>query len=173
MEDGIFISQSKYARDLVKKFGLDLAKATHTPMGSTAKLGKDLKGKAFYQTLYRSMIGSLLYLTTSRPDIAFSVGSSSRYQSAPKDSHHLFIKRIIKYILGTLDYGLWYPYDTTGEVVGYTDADWAGCSDDHKSTSEGYFYVGNYIVAWHSKKQNSISLSTTEAEYITAGSYCS
>ncbi|CAL9028710.1 unnamed protein product [Prunus brigantina] len=170
--DGIFISQSKYAKSLVTKFGLEGAKSARTPMSTSAKIHRDLLGKSVDQTLYRSMIGSLLYLTASRPDISFSVGVCARFQSDPKESHLFAVKRIIKYVSGTIDFGLWYTYDTCVNLVGYSDADWAGCSDDRKSTSEGVFYAGNNLVAWHSKKQNSVSLSTAEAEYVAAGSCC-
>ncbi|RVW15001.1 Copia protein [Vitis vinifera] len=146
LKDGIFLSQSKYARELVKKFGLESTKHFRTPMPTNLKLSKDESGKGVEETLYRSMIGSLLYLTASRPDIAFSVGV----------------------IAGTLELGLWYPFDTHSDVACYTDADWAGNVDDRKSTSGGCFYIGNCLVAWMSKKQNSVSLSTAEAEYIAA-----
>ena len=112
LEDGMFISQSKYARDLVKKFDLDSAKHARTPMSTTTKLSKDTSGKDVEQTLYWSMIGSLLYLTASRPDIAFSVGVCARYQASPKESHLLSLKRIIKNVSGTLSYGIWYSFDT-------------------------------------------------------------
>ncbi|CAL8988995.1 unnamed protein product [Prunus brigantina] len=170
--DGIFVSQSKYAKNLVSKFGLEGAKSARTPMSTSAKIHRDLHGKSVDQTLYRSMIGSLLYLTASRPDISFSVGVCARFQSDPKESHLFAVKRIIKYVSGTIEFGLWYTYDTSVNLIGYSDADWAGCSDDRKSTSGGVFYVGNNLVAWHSKKQNSVSLSTAEAEYVAAGSCC-
>ncbi|CAL8162045.1 unnamed protein product [Prunus armeniaca] len=170
--DGIFVSQSKYAKKLVTKFGLEGAKSARTPMSTSAKIHRDLHGKSVDQTLYRSMIRSLLYLTASRPDISFSVGVCARFQSDPKESHLFAVKRIIKYVSGTIEFGLWYTYDTCVNLVGYSDADWAGCSDDRKSTSGGVFYVGNNLVAWHSKKQNSVSLSTPEAEYVAAGSCC-
>ena len=172
MDDGIFLSQSKYAKELVKKFGLDSTKHFRTPMSTTTKLYKDTSRKDFEQKLYRSMIGSLLYLTASRPDISFSVGAFARYQANPKESYLTCVKRIIRYVNGTLDFGLWYPYDTSLIVAGYSDADWAGNIDDRKSTSGACFYIGDCLVAWLSKKQNSISLSTTEAEYIAAGSCC-
>ncbi|CAL8169299.1 unnamed protein product [Prunus armeniaca] len=170
--DGIFISQSKYAKNLVTKFGLEGAKSARTPMSTSAKIHRDLHGKSVDQTLYRSMIGSLLYLTASRPDISFSVGVCARFQSDPNESHLFAVKRIIKYVSETIEFGLWYTYDTCVNLVGYSDADWAGCSDDRKSTSGGVFYVGNNLVSWHSKKQNSVSLSTAEAEYVAAGSCC-
>jgi hypothetical protein len=118
------------------------------------------------------MIGSLLHLTASRPDIAFSVGVCAHFQANPKESHLTAVKRIIRYVNNTLLYGIWYSRETNLVVVGYSDADWAGNVDDRKSTSGGCFYVGNNLVTWMSKKQASISLSTVEAEYIAAGSCC-
>ncbi|CAL8083511.1 unnamed protein product [Prunus armeniaca] len=170
--DGIFISQSKYAKNLVKKFGLEATKSVRTPMSTSAKIHRDLHSKSVDQTLYKSMIESLLYLTASRLDIYYSVGVCARFQSDPKESHLFVVKRIVKYVSGTVEFGLWYTYDTCVNLVGYSDADWAGCSDDRKSTSGGVFYIGNNLVAWHSKKQNSVSLSTTEAEYVAVGSCC-
>nr|CAN60812.1 hypothetical protein VITISV_038721 [Vitis vinifera] len=161
LKDGIFLSQSKYASELVKKFGLESTKHFRTPMPTNLKLSKDEFGKGVEETLYRSMIGSLLYLTASRPNIAFSVGVYARYQC------------IIRYIAGTLELGLWYPFDTHFDVACYTDADWARNVDDRKNTSGGCFYIGNCLVAWMIKKQNFVSLSIVEAEYIAAGSCCS
>ena len=118
------------------------------------------------------MIGSLIYLTTSRPDLSFSVGICARYQSDPRESHLKAVKRIIKYIHETSHYGIWYPRDSTLQLIGYSDADWAGSIDDRKSTSGCCYFLGNCLVAWHSEKQNSVSLSTAEAEYIAVGSCC-
>ena len=98
-------------------------------------------------TLYRSIIRSLLYLTASRPDIAFSVGVCARYQAAPRESHLIAVKRIIRYINGTPNYGLWYSKDSNACLTGYSDADWAGSVDDQKSTLGGYFYLGNNLVS--------------------------
>ena len=105
-KEGIFISQEKYARNIVKKFGLDSKKNAFTPMSSSIKLSVDSSSVEVSPTLYRSIIGSLLYLMTSRPDIAFSVGVCARYQAAPKESHLTTVKRIIRYVNGTPDYGL-------------------------------------------------------------------
>ncbi|XXG47972.1 hypothetical protein AAC387_Pa02g2528 [Persea americana] len=117
------------------------------------------------------MICSLLYLTASRPDITYSVGVCARYQSKPKESHVRAVKQILKYIsTGTVDYGIWLSKETNTTIVGFSDADWARRVNDRKSTSGGCFFVGNNLVAWHSKKQTSTSLSTAEAEYIAAGS---
>ena len=123
--------------------------------------------------MYRSMIGSLLYLTTSRPDITFAVGVCARYQAEPKMSHLVQVKMIPKYINGTINYGILYSHSDNFRLIGYCDADWAGSTDDEKSTSGGCFFLGNNFVSWFSKKQNSVSLSTAEAEYIAAGSSCS
>ena len=168
----IFLSQSKYAKNFVKKFGLESASSVRTPMSPNVKLAIDLLGKSVDPSLYRSMIGSLLYLTASRPDISYSVGVCARYQANPKESHTNTLKRIIKYVKTIAEFGVWYSKDTSDVLVGYFDADWAGNADDRKSTSGGCFYVGNNLVSWMSKKQNSISLSTAEAEYIVAGSCC-
>jgi hypothetical protein len=112
ISEGIFISQSKYARDLVKHFGLDGKSHARTPMSTSVKISSDLVGKPVDPTLYRSMIGSLLYLTTSRPDIAFSVGVCAHFQANPKESHLTAVKRIIKYVNDTLLYGIGYSRET-------------------------------------------------------------
>ncbi|CAM8895696.1 unnamed protein product [Rhodiola kirilowii] len=170
--EGIFISQSKYATNLIKKFDLEKASHKRTPAATHVKITKDEAGTSVDQTLYRSMIGSLLYLTASRPDIAHDVGVCARYQANPKESHLMNVKSIIKYVCGTADYGLWYTKDTNSCLVGYCDVDWAGNIEDRKSKSGGCFFLGNNLVSWFSKKHNSISLSTAEAEYIAAGSCC-
>ena len=118
-KEGMFISQEKYARNLVKKFGLDSKKHTSTPMSSSTKLNLDHSEVQVSSTLYRSIIGSLLYLTASRPDIAFSVGVCARYQAAPKESHLTAVKQIIRYVNGTPDYDLWYSKDSNACLAGY------------------------------------------------------
>ena len=173
MEDSIFLSQSKYAKNIVKKFGMENASHKRTPAPTHLKLSKDEAGTSVDQSLYRSMIGSLLYLTASRPDITFAVGVCARYQANPKISHLNQVKRILKYVNGTSDYGIMYCHCSDSMLVGYCDADWAGSADDRKSTSGGCFYLGNNLISWFSKKQNCVSLSTAEAEYIAAGSSCS
>lgn len=119
------------------------------------------------------MIGSLLYLTTSRPDIVQVVCMVARFQASPKQSHVNVVRRIFKYLQGTLTYGLWYPKKGDFTLQTYIDAGWAVCVDDRKSTSGGAFFLGDRLVSWHSKKQESISLSTAEAEYIAVATCCS
>ena len=118
------------------------------------------------------MIGSLFYLTASRPNISYSVRVCARYQVNPKESHMIALKRIIKYVKTTADFGVWYSKDTNDVLAGYSDVDWAVNVDDRKSTSGGCFYVGNNLVSLMSKKKNSISLSIAEGEYIAANSCC-
>ncbi|XP_024006500.1 uncharacterized protein LOC112083013 [Eutrema salsugineum] len=162
-EEGVFISQSTYARNLLKRFKLDSAKEAKTPMSTTTSLTRDDEGTSVDPTLYRGMIGSLLYLTASRPDLCLSVGICARYQAKPKQSHLEAVKRIIKYVMGTVDLGIWYSKGSNQNLVGYCDADWAGSADDRESTSGGCFFLGNNLISWLSKKQNSVSLSTAEA----------
>ncbi|KAF7119794.1 hypothetical protein RHSIM_Rhsim13G0158900 [Rhododendron simsii] len=170
--DGIFINQSKYIKDLLKRFDMEKAKPMGTPMSTSTKLDKDEMGKPFDEKKYRGMIGSLLYLTASRPDIMFSVCLCARFQSSPKESHHIAVKRIFKYLIGTPNLGLWYPRGTSIDLIGYSDADFAGCSIDRKSTSGTCQFLGHSLVSWFSKKQHSVALSTAEAEYVAVGSCC-
>ena len=136
----------------MKKFDLESASSVRTPMNPNIKLTIDLLGKSVDSSLYRSMIGSLLYLTASRPGISYSVGVCGRYQANPKESHMISLKRIIKYVKIIANFGVSYSKDTNGVLTGYFDIDWAGNADDRKSTSEGCFYVGNNLVSWMSKK---------------------
>jgi hypothetical protein len=119
------------------------------------------------QKLYRSMIGSLLYVTASRPDVMFSVCMCARLQASPRESHLKAIKRILRY-----NVGLWYPKGLKFELVGYSDSDYAGCKVERKSTSSTCQFLGRSLVSWSSKKQNSIAFSTAEVEYIFACSCC-
>ncbi|XP_062104185.1 uncharacterized mitochondrial protein AtMg00810-like [Humulus lupulus] len=171
-DDGTFVSQSKYAKNLVKKFGLENAKHINTPMSTTLKLSKDEQGVKVEPTLYRSMIGNLLYLIASRPNICYSVGVCARYQGNPMESHISIVKRIIRYVNSTVDFGIWFSKDTNSNLVCFSDTDWAKNAYDRKSTNGGCFYIGNNLVSGHSKKQSCISLLTAEAEYIAAGSCC-
>ncbi|KAL0545287.1 hypothetical protein IC582_020437 [Cucumis melo] len=149
---GIFLSQGKYARNLITKFGLNKAKPKRTPVVLHLKLLKDDSGERVDESLYRSIIGSLLHLTISRPDITFTVGVCARYQASPRISHLHFDERILKYVLGTTEYGFSYTYDTSSALVGLCDTDWVGCLDDRKSTSGGCFFLGNNLTAWFNKK---------------------
>jgi hypothetical protein len=141
-------------------------------MVTGCKLSKDDDSPDVDQSSYRSMIGSLLYITTSHPDIMHVVGMVRRYQVAPKKSHFQDVKRIFRYLKETMTYGLWYPRNQSLQLIAYSDVDWENCVDERKSTSGGEFFLGNSLVSWLSKKQGSISLSTIEVEYIAAATCC-
>jgi len=141
-------------------------------MATNGHLDLDVDGKPVDQSLYRSMIGSLLYLTASRPDIMFSVCLCARFQANPKESHLSAVNSILRYLKHTPSIGLWYPKGASLDLLGYSDSDFAGSRVDRKSTSGGCHLLGRSLVSWSSKKQNSVALSTAEAEYIAAGACC-
>ena len=170
--EGTFVNQAKYTRDMLKRFKFEDAKGCKSPMATSTDLHPDHLGKDVDQKVYRSMIGSLLYLCASRPDIMFSVGMCARYQSAPKESHYTAVKRIFRYLVHTPSFGLWFPKGSSFSLTGYSDADYAGDKKDRKSTSGACQFLGRSLVCWSSKKQNCVALSTTEAEYISAASCC-
>ncbi|XP_070029944.1 secreted RxLR effector protein 161-like [Nicotiana sylvestris] len=122
--------------------------------------------------MYRGIIGSLIYLTTSRPNIIFSVGLCARFQSNPKESHLKAAKRILRYLKGTQDLVLSYPTSDSFNLIGYVDADYAGYLVDMKSTSGMAYFLGSCLISWGTRKQNSVALSTGEAEYVAATSCC-
>ncbi|KAK6162210.1 hypothetical protein DH2020_002051 [Rehmannia glutinosa] len=172
LKDGTFISQTKYTRDLMKKFGMEEKSSVKIPMNTSVKMDMDADGKAVDQTRYRALIGSLLYLTASRPDITFAVGLCARFQSNPKESHMSAVKRIFRYLKGTIQYVLFYPTNENFSLKGYSDSDYAENIYDRKSTSGSYQFLGDCLVSWFSKKQNCVSLPTAEAEYISAAFCC-
>ena len=141
-KDGIFINQTKYARDILKKFGMDGVKLSKTPMSTTTKLNKDENSKPVDEKWFRGMIGSLLYLTASRSDIMFATCLCAHFQSSPKESHLNAIKRIFKYLSGSLHLGLWYRRNLSFDLISYSDADFAGSLLDRKSTSGTCQFLG-------------------------------
>ncbi|GJS79818.1 retrovirus-related pol polyprotein from transposon TNT 1-94 [Tanacetum coccineum] len=149
---GIFINQSKYANEILKKFDLLKSYPIDTPMVERTKLDEDLSGIPVDQTRYRGMVGCLMYLTASRPDLVFAVCMCARYQSKPTKKHLEAVKRVFRYLQGTINMGLWYPKDTAMALTAYADA--------------------NHAVSWSSKKQTSTSISSTEAEYIAMSGCC-
>ncbi|XP_021732729.1 uncharacterized protein LOC110699548 [Chenopodium quinoa] len=166
--EGIMIHQQKYFKELLKKYNRENTKTNHTPMGTATRLDEDPQGKSVDQTTYRGMIGSLLYLTASRPDIAFSIGLCARFQSNPKESHLTVVKRILIYLKGTDDMCLFYPRSDDFMLRRFTDADYAGDLVNRKSTSSMVQFLGYCLVSWGTKKQNTVALSTAEAEYVAA-----
>ncbi|GJW35344.1 retrovirus-related pol polyprotein from transposon TNT 1-94 [Tanacetum coccineum] len=132
---GIFLNQSKYASEIIKKYGLLTSDSVDTPMVEKNKLDEDLQGKPVDATLYHGMIGSLMYLTSSRPDLIYVVCLCARYQAKPTEKHLNAVKRIFRYLKGTINMGLWYSKDTGMSLTTYSDADHAGCQDTRRSTS--------------------------------------
>ena len=170
LKSGTFIHQNKYVKNLLTKFGMDDCKPCSTPMCTTKSLISDDKDGLVDQTHYRCMIGSLLYLTASRPDIMHATCVCARYQSAPRMSNLIAVKRIFRYLKSAPTLGIWYPANGYIELSGYSDSDFAGCKTTRKSTSGGCQFLGNALVSWQSKKQAAVSTSTAEAEYIAAAS---
>ncbi|GJV18725.1 putative reverse transcriptase, RNA-dependent DNA polymerase [Tanacetum coccineum] len=171
-DDGIFISQDKYVDEILKKFGFSTVKTASTPMETSKPLLKDAEAEDVDVHLYRSMIGSLMYLTASRPDIMFVVCACARFQVTPKVSHLHAVKRIFRYLKGQPKLGLWYPKDSPFDLEAYTDSDYAGASLDRKSTTGGCQFLGSRLISWQCKKQTIVANSTTEAEYVAAASCC-
>ncbi|KAK2404761.1 putative mitochondrial protein [Trifolium repens] len=162
-DDGIFISQSKYANDVLKKFKLESCKPVSTPLAVNEKLSKvDGDDKADV-TQYRSLIGCLLYLTATRPDLMFSASLLSRFMHSPSVTHFGVGKRVLRYIKGTSDFGIWYS-KSDGKLEGFVDSDWAGSVDDSKSTTGYVFSLGSGVFSWNSKKQDVVAQSSAEAE---------
>jgi hypothetical protein len=149
---GIFISQEKCLKEMLNKFQMEDSSPVSIPMVIGCKLSKDDMSPDVDQRTYRSMIGSLLYITTSCLDIMQAIGMVGHYQSAPKQSHLVGVTRIFKYLKGTMTYGLWYPINQNFQLTTYLDADWENCVDERKSTSGGAFFLGDSLVAWISKK---------------------
>ncbi|GJR86978.1 putative ribonuclease H-like domain-containing protein [Tanacetum coccineum] len=171
-EDGIFISQDKYVAEILKKFNYSDVKSASTHVDLEKPLIKDGDTDDVDVHLYRSMIGSLMYLTASRPDIMFAVCACARFQFTPKTSHLLAVKKIFRYLKGKPTLGLWYSRDSPFERVAYTNSDYAGATLDRKSTTKGCQFLGNRLISWQCKKQTMVATSTTEAKYMAAASCC-
>jgi hypothetical protein len=146
-KEGTFISQTKYTRDILKKFGMDKGKSIKTPKGTNEHLNLDLGGTSVDQKVYRSMIESLFYLYASRSDIMLSVCMCVRFQATPKDCHLRAVKRTMKYLILTPNLGIWYRKGSHFELLGYSDADYAGCKVDRKSTFGTCQFFGQSLVS--------------------------
>jgi hypothetical protein len=164
----IFLIQGKYAVEILKRFDMMDCRAMSTPMQTNLKLLVDTSLEIVDVTLYKQMIGSLMYLTITRPNICFVMNTLSQYMVEPIRVHLVAAKHVMRYLKGTLDYGLCFTEDCDFKLYGYTDSDWAGRASDRKITSGCCFSLGSTMTSWQNKKQSSISLSTAEAEYIAA-----
>jgi hypothetical protein len=158
----IFVSQTKYARSLLDRFRMTDCKISSTPMEKGLKLSAKTDSKAVNESVYRQLVGSLIYLTTTRPDLSYVVSFISRFMTTSKVEHWTATKRVLRYVKGTLDFGILYNRSKDPRLCGYTDSDWAGCVDDRKSTSGYVFSLGMGAVTWTSKKQHAVALSSTK-----------
>ncbi|XP_052194172.1 uncharacterized mitochondrial protein AtMg00810-like [Diospyros lotus] len=167
-DGGVFICQKNYAKKILTKFGMADCNSVATPLIVNEKLMKEDGGKKVDATHYRSLVGNLLYLTATRPDLMFAASLLSRFMNSPSHFHLGATKRVMRYIQGTADYGIRFERQNKVMLVGYCDSDWAGCTDDMKSTSGYVFSFGSGVFSWLSKKQESVAQSSAEAENIAA-----
>ncbi|GKF34602.1 hypothetical protein Tco_0107802, partial [Tanacetum coccineum] len=168
----IFINQSKYGLESLKKYSFDSYDPVDTPMVEKSKLDEDKEGKAVDSSHYCGMIGILLYLTASRPDLQFSICMCARYQAQPTKKHLNAVKRIFRYLKETVHRGLWYLKDSSIALTAFADADHASCQDTRRSTSGSMQFLGDRLVNRSSKRQKSAMISSTEVEYIALYGCC-
>ncbi|KAL8160151.1 hypothetical protein V2J09_001688, partial [Rumex salicifolius] len=169
--NGVFICQKKYTREMLLTFGLLECNFVRNPIVPGEKLTLAGDGVLVDSTQYKQLIGSLLYLTNTRPDVMFVVGLLSRYMARPTRLHLQAAKRVLRYLKGTMEFGIWYRKGLkNGRLIGYTDSDHAGDKDDRKSTSGYVFFLAGGAVSWSSKKQPVVALSSTETEFVAAAS---
>ncbi|GJZ33617.1 putative ribonuclease H-like domain-containing protein [Tanacetum coccineum] len=162
----------KEGKELLLKYDFDSCDPVDTPMVEKSKLDEDKEGKAVDPSHYRGMIGTLLYLTANRPDLQFAICMCARYQARPTEKHLHTVKRIFRYLRGTINQGLWYPKDSSIALTAFADADHAGCQDTRRSTSVSIQFPGDRLVSWSSKRQKSAAISSMEAEYIAMSGCC-
>ncbi|GKA07508.1 retrovirus-related pol polyprotein from transposon TNT 1-94 [Tanacetum coccineum] len=169
LKEDVYMCQPE---EILKKYGIETCDPVGTPMEIKDKLDLDQNGSPVDATKYRSMIGALIYLTSSRPDIVHATCLCARYQAKPTEKHLKEVKRIFRYLWGTVNIGLWYTKDSGFKLTGFSDADYAGCKDTFKSTSGGAQFLGKKLVSWSSKKQDCTTLSTAKAEYVSLSACC-
>ncbi|GKA44620.1 ribonuclease H-like domain-containing protein [Tanacetum coccineum] len=161
---GLFLSQSKFAEEILERAHMQNCNPCRTPVDTESKLGSD-GDPVSDPTLYRSLAGALQYLTFTRPDLSYAVQQVCLYMHDPRDPHFTALKRILRYVRGTLDYGLQLHVSSTTQLSAYTDADWAGCPVTRRSTSGYCVFLGDNLLSWSAKRQVTLSRSSAEAEY--------
>lgn len=169
-ENGIYLSQKKYAKEVLDRFGMRESNPSKNPIVPGCKLTKDENGVKVDETEYKQVVGCLMYLAATRPDLMYVIGLVSRYMGCPTELHMQVVKRVLRYLRGTVDLGLQYKRNGTNKLEAFTDSDYAGDLDDRRSTSGYVFMLSSCAVSWSSKKQPVVTLSTTEAEFIAAAS---
>ncbi|GKD75512.1 retrovirus-related pol polyprotein from transposon TNT 1-94, partial [Tanacetum coccineum] len=169
-DKGIFICQERYANEILKMFGMDKCNPIGTSIENKTKPSKNDRGKKVDSTVFKSLVRSLSYLTCTRSDILFAVGLISHFMEEPTTKHLKIAKRILRYIKGTVDYGMFYSTSEDFKLVVYSDSDWAESKDNGRSTLKFLFFLGNNAFTWSSKKQPIVTLSSCEADYLAATS---
>jgi len=172
-QKGISVTQHKYIQDLIQLAGLTKATTVDTPMEINVKYRRDEGQLLADPTFYRQLVGSLIYVTITRPDISFAVHTVSKFMQSPTHFHLSAVHRILRYLLGTSTRGLFFPTGSSPTLQAYSDADWAGCPDTRKSTTGWCMFLGDAPISWKCKKQDSVSKSSTEAEYRSMSAACS
>lgn len=165
---GVFITQRQYAQDILQRFQMEDCNSTLNPIVPGSKLSKDEGGVQVDSTMFKQIVGSLMYLSATRPDMMFVTSLISRFVERPTQLHLAAAKRILRYLKGTREYGIFYQKGGSQTLMGYSDSDYAGDMDDRRSTSGHVFFLSNAAISWSSRKQPVVTLSTTEAEYIAA-----
>ena len=172
-DHGLFLNQHKYIHDLIELAGLKDATAVDTPMEVNVKYRRDEGELLPDPFLYRQLVGSLIYLTITRPDISYAVHIVSKFMQSPRHLHLAAVRRIIRYLIGSSTRGLFFPTKSALHLTAYSDADWAGCPDTRKSTTGWCIFLGDALISWKCKKQECVSKSSTEAEYRAMSAACS
>ncbi|XP_022752308.1 uncharacterized protein LOC111301066 [Durio zibethinus] len=167
-QQGIFICQRKYANEILNKFRMENCKQVNTPLAQNEKLIKEDGANKVDGSIYRSLVGCLLYLTATRPNIMYAANLLSRFMQNSSELHFKAAKRVLRYVKKTSELGIWFKKNESSRLVGFTYSDWAGSDEDMKSTSGYVFFIGLNVFSWNSKKQETVAQSTAEAEYIAA-----
>ncbi|XP_049389655.1 uncharacterized mitochondrial protein AtMg00810-like [Solanum stenotomum] len=162
---GVFLNQHKYNQDLISLAGLQVSSSVDTPLEMNIKYRREEGDLLPDPTIFRQLVGSLNYLTITRPDISFAVQQVSQFMQAPHHLHLVAVRRIIRYLLGTSTRGLFFPSGSPIRLNSFSDSDWAGCPDTRRSVSSWCMFLGESLISWKSKKQDRVSKSSTEAEY--------
>jgi hypothetical protein len=163
--NSLFLSQRQYTLDILGRHGMSDCKPCSTPIHTCAKVSAEAGPPVADPTAYCSLAGALQYLTFTRPDIAYAIEQVCLHMHDPRETHLVAVKRILRYLQGTLNLGLVIPRTAPSQLVVYTDADWAGCPDTRRSTSGYAVFLGDSLVSWSSKRQPTVSRSSAEAEY--------